>query len=56
MMKPVPPMTWGAQYAPSTARGEREDWMAGRAVNPAIQKMVAAMYCAKHARKPISRR
>lgn len=54
-MKPVPPMTWGAQYAPSMAAWESEDWMEGRAVKPEIQNTVAARNWARHARKPISR-
>ncbi|KFY52198.1 hypothetical protein V496_08609 [Pseudogymnoascus sp. VKM F-4515 (FW-2607)] len=32
MMKPVPPMTWGAQYAPSMPAWESDDWIEGRAL------------------------
>jgi hypothetical protein len=54
-MKPVPPMTWGSQYAPFCAAVlVRRLRMGGRAVKPAIQKMVAPIIWERQARKPTS--
>jgi len=55
MMKPVPPTTWGAQYAPFKAGVVVSRlYIGGRAVNPDIQKIVAPIICDRQARKPTS--
>jgi hypothetical protein len=54
-IKPVPPMTpiTRTQHTPLMTGMERELWIGGRALKPAIRKMLAPSWT-KDARNPIS--
>lgn len=54
-MNPVPPTICGTQKTPFSKACEVK-WLAmpGRAVKPAIQKIVAPKNCAEQAKKPSS--